>query len=428
MQSDILPPSGRANTKNANRQTMRSLRLRGHSLDSARERLLGSNLINHNLPALEDQAVQAKPRQPVVESSPVDKHRWWHHWTKKQKIISGVLTFVLLIGVGVGIFAALHQKPRPQPQKRPLQVQAAPKPTTVPSPLTGLQVAPELAARPVTGIMVENSIDARPQSGLQDAGVVFEAIAEGGITRFLALFEDAQPQYIGPVRSLRPYYIDFATAFDASIAHVGGSPDALAQIRSGGKDLDQFFNAGSYWRQSTRVAPHNVYTSFEKLDALNKAKGYTASHFTSWPRKDDKKLVVPTAKTIDVNIASFYYNSHYDYDAASNSYLRSEGGRPHVITSAPNDATGQQLHPKVLIIMVMPYSVIDRSGHSAYGTTGSGQAFVFQDGGVTTGTWSKGARGTQFNFVDAQNHPIKLNAGQTWLALIDQPTKLAYHP
>jgi hypothetical protein len=276
--------------------------------------------------------------------------------------------------------------------------------------------------------MVENSLDARPQSGLNDAGIVFEAIAEGGITRFVSLFQDGQPQYLGPVRSLRPYYIDWAAAFDASIAHVGGSPDALAQIRSGGKDLDQFFNSGSYWRQPTRVAPHNVYTSFERLDALNKSKGYISSHFTSWPRKNDKKLAVPTAKAIDVNISSALYNSHYDYDTASNSYLRSEGGKPHIITNAQADTAGQQLHPKVVVVLVMPYSIVDRSGHSGYATTGSGAAYIFQDGAVTQGNWSKGERGSQFSFTDANGQPIKLNMGQAWVTAVAQAGMVVYHP
>jgi hypothetical protein len=104
--------------------------------------------------------------------------------------------------------------------------------------------------------MIENSPDARPQSGLQDAGVVVEAIAEGGITRFLTLFQESQPQYIGPVRSLRPYYIDFAAPFQAGIAHVGGSPEALSRVRNGSyRDLDQFFNSAYFSRISARPAP-----------------------------------------------------------------------------------------------------------------------------------------------------------------------------
>ena len=289
---------------------------------------------------------------------------------------------------------------------------------TVASPLSGVQVEPELAKRPVTAIMIENSPDARPQSGIADAGVIFEAIAEGGITRFITLYQETQPQHIGPVRSLRPYYIDWAAAFDASIVHIGGSPDALAQIRSGGKDLDQFFNAGSFWREGSRPAPHNVYTSFEKLDALNKAKGYDSSTFTPWPRKVDQKLATPMAKTIDLAISSANFNVHYDYDPSYNFYRRSEGGGAHLATSSAGDKTGVQIAPKVVVALVVPYRIVDSSGHSGYGVNGSGTVYIFQDGFVVQGTWSKVDRGSQLTFKDTAGEPIKFNAGQTWVSVV----------
>jgi hypothetical protein len=424
MQNDILPPGGGDKTKIADRQPMRSLRLRGHSLDNARERLMSGPLLGRSLPNMEKQAVEVLPPH-VFQDTPPSRFSWWHNWNRRQKI--GVITLTLLLVVASGVFWTVFKKPAP-PKNTGLQVQAATKPTTVASPLTGLQVAPELAQRPVTGIMIENSTDARPQSGLQDAGVVFEAIAEGGITRFIAMFQDSQPQYVGPVRSLRPYYIDFAASFDASIAHIGGSPAALAQIRGGGKDLDQFFNAGSYWRQPSRRTPHNVYTSFERLDALNKAKGYTSSKFTTWLRKVDKKLVTPTAKTINVNISSALYNSHYDYDAVSNTYLRSEGGKAHNVTNAAADSAGQQLHPKVVLVLVMTYGIAPDGKHSQYGATGNGTVFVFQDGGVTQGTWTKADRGSQFSFTDVKGKPIRLDAGQAWVTVVARADMVNYAP
>ena len=308
----------------------------------------------------------------------------------------------------------------------------AAKPVTVPAPLTGLPVDPALAKRPITAIMVENSEDARPQSGLQDAGVVYEAIAEAGITRFMALFQDTRPSYIGPVRSLRPYYIDFATPWDASIAHVGGSPEALSEIRSGGKDLDQFFNSGAYWRSASRDAPHNVYTSFDRLDELNTSKGYTASSAQPWGHKNDKKLAAPTAKSISFNISSADFNVHYDYDAASNSYLRSEGGQAHLVTTSDNESTTVQLKPKVVIALVLPLGQgeLDASGayYSNYTVTGTGNVYIFQDGGVTQGTWTKSGRSSQFAFSDASGKEIKLNAGQVWLSAVSGDSQVQYTP
>lgn len=429
MQSDIVPPPRRPNTKSA-RQLMKSARLRGHKLDDARRRLLGyrNNLQGLHLPSLEVEAVNRKPLPIGGRSSkPARQIHFWQRLSGRQKLAILFSFIVLSGGLAAGLSIALKEPVR-QIEKSPLKVEAEPppKPTTVASPLTGIQVAPEVAARPATAIMIENSMDARPQSSLHEAGVVFEAIAEGGITRFLALYQETNPQYIGPVRSLRPYYIDLAAPFDAGIAHVGGSPEALAQIRGGGKDLDQFFNAGAYWRIPSRRAPHNMYTSFERLDALNKAKGYTNSKYTSWPRKEDKPLPAPNAKSINVAISSVNYNSRYDYDPATNSYLRSQAGRPHISTSSEADGAGQQLRPKNVVVLVVPYSLSGK--YSVYGVNGSGTAFIFQDGGVTQANWSKAGRAEQFSFTDAAGQPVALNAGQTWVALVAAANRVTFTP
>jgi hypothetical protein len=358
---------------------------------------------------------------------PGDKPAWhshWHNLSKGQKAVAIGAGLILLVAISFGVYQLFHKPQKPQPTTS--NVQAPAKPTTVASPLTGVQVAPELAKRPVTGIMIENSIYARPQSGIQAAGVVFEAIAEGGITRFLTLYQEAKPQYIGPVRSLRPYYIDWAGSFDASIAHIGGSPTALAQIRSHGKDLDEFFNAGSYWRQASRPAPHNVYTSFKLLDALNHKKGYTKSKFDVWPRKDDTKAAAPKIKSISLAISGGLYNVHYDYDSHTNSYLRSEGGRRHIVVTSPNDKKGKRLHPKVVIILIATYR---QSGvYSVYGTSGKGTVYIFQDGRVTKGTWHKKDRAGQFKFTNAKGNDIKLNTGQAWVTALGARSQLKYGP
>jgi hypothetical protein len=359
--------------------------------------------------------------------------RWWLKLSRNERF--AVIAVALLI---FGVFSILWVGFIKQPISSDYTVVHHPKPKpkapiTAASPLTGVQVDPSLAGRPVTGIMIENSDDARPQSGLQDAGVVYEAIAEGGVTRFLALFQESTPQYIGPVRSLRPYYIDFAAPFQASIAHVGGSPDALSIVRSGGyRDLDQFFNSGAYSRVSTRPAPHNVYTSFAKLDALNQAKGYTTSSFTSWGRKADKKLAVPTAKNIQLAISGSDFHANYTYDPASNSYLRSEGGAAHMDLPSAGDKTGVQLRPKVVIGLVMGLSrgELDASGayYSDYQDTGSGAMYVFQDGDVIQGTWSKAGTSDQFIFADSAGAPIKLDAGQTWITVLSGTNQITYTP
>lgn len=420
MQDDASPPQ-RTSASAGPRQPMPSLRLRGHSLDNARVRL-NSMPPQEQLPTSK-LPLAAAPNQPKQPKGKVRFARWKQ---LSRNVRFGIIALLLLIFGAGAIF--YYQYIRPSAEST-LLITKAPKPTTVASPLTGLQVDPALAARPVTGIMIENSLDARPQSGLQDAGVVFEAIAEGGITRFLALFQDAKPQYIGPVRSLRPYYIDFAAPFQASIVHIGGSPEALREVRNGNyRDLDQFFNANYFSRVSTRAAPHNVYTSFKQLDALNKAKGYKSSKFTIWPRKADSQLAIPTATSISFAISGPDFHVNYGYKPSSNSYVRSEGGARHLNLVSAKDKTGVRLHPKVVIALVMSYRIASDGQHSVYTDTGKGKVYVFQDGGVTVGSWKKSGTTSQITFKDAAGMPLKLNAGQTWLTLVSAANQVKYKP
>ncbi len=350
------------------------------------------------------------------------------HLNTKQKILFWAIIAALLFAGSAAVYATykhFHQPPPKQAAQAAAKKTAPPPaPTTEPSKLTGVEVALELNKRPVTGIMIENSPDARPQSGLKDAGVVYEAIAEGGITRFLALFQEAQPNYIGPIRSVRPYYLDFLMPFDASIAHVGGAPQALADIKTlGVKDLDQFANSGAYYRISSRYAPHNMYSEMGKLDALNASKGYTSSNFTGFLRKNEKAAATISARSIDINISGYLYNTHYDYDAAVNAYKRSEAGKPHV-----DERSGAQLEPKVVVALVMSRGIASDGQHTNYATVGSGHMYVFQDGTLTEGTWSKGDRKAQFTFVDSNGAPLKLNPGQTWITIVDSPSAVAAKP
>lgn len=369
------------------------------------------------------------------DDSPIPPHQQsakfrWHlpsvSWppSKREALIMAAVALVI-IGAGSSVWALTHRSVKATPSKVVHLQKKVVTPVIITSTLTGLPTDAAANQRPVTGVMIENSPDARPQSGLDQAGVVFEAIAEGGITRFLALYQDTQPSYLGPVRSARPYYVQWALGFDAGYAHVGGSPEALTDIKSWGvRDLDQFYNSGAYERISTRYAPHNVYTSAAQLNQLESAKGYTSSTFTGFARKKDAPSKTPNASSIDMNISASYYNSHYDYDAASNSYKRSEGGAAHMELN--KDGSQTQIQPKVVIAMVMQYGIEADDEHSAYNVIGSGQAFIFQDGTVTTGNWNKSDAKSQITFTDASGKAIALNAGQTWLTALSAANQVTY--
>jgi hypothetical protein len=285
------------------------------------------------------------------------------------------------------------------------------------SPLTGEPVSSESdTTKPVTGIMIDNHTAARPQSGIKDGEVIVEAIAESGITRFLVLYQQNRPALVGPVRSLRIYDIDWAKPFDCSIGHVGGSESALNEVRNGEyRDIDMFFNGGYYWRSNVHAAPHNVYTSFEKFDALNRAKGYATSHPVGFSRVDGRPSEHPDAVSIAVHLSTAAYDSTYTYDQETNTYTRYQGGKPFV------DREAGPVKPSVVIALM----VEETKGNVEFGilreriqTVGSGKAVIFQSGMATEATWHKANQAGQLTFTDAAGNDIALVRGQTWIVAV----------
>lgn len=336
-----------------------------------------------------------------------------------------LITLAVIMAVGLGLLALLANHKEPSISSKINVPKAKPAPQFY-SPLTGLATTEVNTKRPVTAIMIENTPapDGRPQSGLKEAGVVYEAIAEGGITRFVALYQESRPRLIGPVRSVRPYYVEWASAYAPVVAHVGGSQRALQMIRSGnyGVDLDQFFNGGTYWRVDDRAAPHNVYTSFDKLDALAQAKGKTSSTFTGFTRKDEPKLAkiaearkqgATQANTINIDVSSGSFHVEYAYQENSNTYKRSHNGEVHT------DREAGEITPKVVIAIKVAMSTEMEDGYrEQITTTGTGQAYIFQDGTVTECTWSRENEKSRLVLTGSDGKEIALNRGQTWITAL----------
>ncbi len=354
--------------------------------------------------------------------------------TKLQWIIFGVIVAAVLGATATAVYwfiirdtsppPAAYVEPEPEPE---------PEPTTMASRVSGRQLDKAAAIKPIYAVQIENSPEARPQSGLREADIVSEAIAEGGITRFNAIYHDNVPANIGPVRSLRPYYIDWFLPYNAPIVHAGGSPEALADIRSLGiQDMDN--TAGYFRRVSNRYAPHNLYTTGGQILELFTARGYNnGDSITSLPRKEIKPAAdpesaetpaastLPAATAINLAVSRGLYNVSFAYDAATNTYLRSQGGAAHVDAD-----TGAQIAPDVIVVPIMSRSTHANRVHTVYGTTGSGEVFVFQDGTVTKGTWTKPDRRSQWQLKDASGNDIKLNPGQTWFTMIESADRVGY--
>lgn len=368
-------------------------------------------------------AEETKPETSVLKKSRLQnikniKLTKWHY------IIAAVIVAIIAL---ILIFILTSKSTGNPPLKKVVKKSATvARPVIYYSPLSGLAVTKAETQLPVTGIMIENSDQARPQSGLSQAGVVFEALAEGGVTRFLALFQDGQPSSIGPIRSARPYFIDWALGFDADYVHVGGSPDALTQIQvENVKDINQFYYGNYFTRITTREAPHNVYTSMSSLQGVEKTLGYTSSTFTGFQRKTDSPAKVPTATDINFSLSNSDFAVNYMYNKPNNSYLRSEGGAAMVDAS-----TNLQLDPKVVIAIVVPWTdgPLDSSGayYTDYSDIGSGDAYIFQDGTVIKGVWTKTSATSQITFTTTLGQAIKLNRGQTWITAVDNDSGVSY--
>ena len=349
----------------------------------------------------------------LEEKAPISRRAKLWQWLRSHRPAVIAMVGGVLILAAAGTTYAILSQPLPKLDTTPIAVKKKAPEVKYYSLLNGIQIANQAGQKsPVTAIMIENSPEARPQSGLAQAEVVYEAIAEGGITRFLALYQQHKPQLIGPVRSVRPYYVDWLAPYQPSVAHVGGSAAALAEVRNGNyRDIDQFFNGAYYWRATDRYAPHNVYTSFEKLDALNAKKGYSSSEFTSFARVDGKAAKTLDTTSVDVTISSALFNSHYDYDAATNTYKRSQAGEAHL------DREDGQIAPSSVVVMNVEMSIVMEDGYrESITTTGTGQAYVFQNGTVQSVTWQKSGKSSPLRLVGADGADISLVRGQTWIA------------
>jgi hypothetical protein len=357
--------------------------------------------------------------------------------TKKQWAIAIAVMVLLLGGAGAAVYwFIIRDTTEPVVNQEPVEEPEAP-PEPIYSIVSGRELKDKaINDRPIYAVQIENSPEARPQSGLRDADIVSEAVAEGGITRFNAIYHDNIPANIGPVRSLRPYYIDWFLPYDAAIVHAGGSAEALKDVGSLGlKDVDS--NPQIMRRISSRYSPHNYYTRGQQVLDLLTQRGYKPNVASSLPRKYPPKegeetetpettetaSAAPSAKVINVKISSALYNVRYTWDAENGIYLRDQGGAKHV--DAEN---GKQIAPNVVIVPIMGKRLHRDGVHTQYTTTGSGKVYVFQDGTVTEGTWTKSLRAAQWVLKDADGKEIKLNPGQTWFTVTDVAGNVSITP
>jgi hypothetical protein len=291
----------------------------------------------------------------------------------------------------------------------------------LPRAIDGVMVPPAEASSSLFAVMIDNHPDARPEFGLASSSLVYEAPVEGGLTRYMVVFAaDNLPDQIGPIRSARPYFVTWAKELGAVYTHCGGSSDALTMLKGwGAYDLNQFYNGATFWRDQTRLAPHNVITSKDDLEKYAAANAIGPSDLNPWLYKADSPLAAPTTTSINVNYVPAGFKVLWQYQRGDNSYWRNLDG------SLQTDVQGQTIKAKNVIVQLMNATVVDSELRLSIQTSGSGRALICLDGACTLGKW-KDPVGGRTRYYDNQGNEISFNAGLTWIEVVNDWTEVSY--
>lgn len=316
------------------------------------------------------------------------------------------IALVLIVVSLIGVSGCVPSNRDPADSSPPVVQQPPPKPK---SPLTGLTLENPV---PLMAVMIENHKDARPQSGLLNADLVYEAQAEGGITRFMAIYHSRTASVLGPVRSARKYFVEWAREWGAAYAHCGGSPDGLATIkRLGLIDLDDMSGPG-FWRDKSRRSPHNLYTSIanlsERLGERRPAEPQQRWQFGSWADQPSKGLEI-----------DFGYGYRVAYEYKDHSYVRSMNGAPHT-----DRETGQVIAPANIIVQFVKSEIMDEELRLKMDTVGSGKALFLIAGRYCEGKWTKADDESPTQFTTAEGQELTLAPGQTWIEVVPLTAKV----
>ncbi|MGQ0679524.1 MAG: DUF3048 domain-containing protein [Actinomycetota bacterium] len=361
----------------------------------------------------------------------------------QRRLLNLLLVLVMLAG------ACTQKEDPPEPTPRPSATVAElpshePSPEARPTcPLTG-QESPEglEVNRPALAIKIDNHPRARPQAGLESADIVYEELVEGGLTRFLAIYHCGDAARLGPTRSARLVDPDLLVQYQPVLfGYSGAAPPVLAKVRStaGVVDLVHGANGAAYSRQSGRPAPHNLFTSSERLRATSSAQGIVGAPKTGLvfdaavaqpapgsatpapgsatpaPGSSPIDVVVPPAPVVPPGrTVSFAYSGgnsvSYSFDDITQRYLRSMNGSPH------RDENQNQL--SMVNVVVLKVNIQLAAGTPHITVTGEGEATVLHNGRVVTGRWRRSGLADQITLVDTSGLPIPLAPGNTWINLV----------
>lgn len=331
-----------------------------------------------------------------------------------------IIAMILVIIAGVSIFLLTNKKDNEEP-KEPNKNNDTPASEQVNI------VDVNSKSRPYA-IMINNISTARPlQSGLQDAYIMYEIIVEGGITRYLALFLDANTDRIGSIRSARHYYLDYALENDAIFVHHGQSPQALEDISTLKIDRIQVNNTTTGWRDKTLnvATEHTLFTSTDKLkNGLKNLRTERKKNLLLKYKKDEVSLEnMENSKRAD-NVSITYSKgttTSYQYDAENKVYNRFVNNKEHT-----DYVTKKQYNFKNIITYQVPNKSIegDNKGRQDINNIGSGEGYFITNGYAVKINWSKECRECQTKYTYTNGEEIEVNDGNTFIQIQPSGEKL----
>ncbi|MCL2616659.1 MAG: DUF3048 domain-containing protein [Defluviitaleaceae bacterium] len=315
------------------------------------------------------------------------------------------------------------QTPTPTPEPTPTPV---PLPTSPPnmgvSNLTGEYIYIGATGRRPVAIVIDNIRRALPQSGLAQADILYEVLAEGGVTRLMAIFKDFDTDRIGPVRSARSYFIDFAVDHDAIFIHHGGSPQSLADLRSMNIDrLDGMAEAQVFWRDRSRPMEHSSFTGAERIWARindrDMRQQLSTTHegpFGFFPAPSSPRESKP-AEEFEIRFTQGY-TTRMAFNAETGLYAMYTSSGPRI-----DEEIGEQLTFSNIIVQNTQVRMIpgDDAGRRDVATVGQGTGYLFTNGRVAPIRWAKPSRAQPTRWYNDQGLQLNLNQGRTYIAVAD---------
>lgn len=279
--------------------------------------------------------------------------------------------------------------------------------------LSRLSMFPGMRSKPLPfAVMIENHEDARPyHTALQDALMVQEFLVEGFISRFVVMFDARRiPAEIGPVRSLRPYFLDGIAPWARMVFHAGGSPEALSRVQNG----DDFFamnllyyDGDSSLRKKGPLAPHNLFLTKQNVQTFLEEVPERFLQPAQWP-----PFAIGTAEggepaeTVRVNFFNPLHNIVFHYLPLAQKYKRTNG----------EDVS--EARPANVLVLEVPIDSIGEYGRLFMTTVGSGKAQLFHSGNVWEGLWSRKDIYTPYTISDAEGNELPFAQGQVWILVL----------